>query len=38
MATEIAKILTVFFEMSFDTPTFKVLVSASDLDFLIEVP
>ena len=33
MATETAKILTVFFEMSFDTAAFKVLVFASDLDF-----
>ena len=31
--TEIVQILDIFFEMSFDTQTFKILVFASDIEF-----
>ena len=37
MATEIVQILDYFFEISFDTPSSKVLVFASDLEISIEV-
>ena len=37
MATEIIQIFDFFFEMSFDTPAFKVVVFVSDLEFWIEL-
>ena len=37
MLNEIVQILDFFFEMSFDTPAFKVFVFESDLEFCIEV-
>ena len=37
MATKIVQIVDFFFEMSFDTPAFKILLFASDLEYGTEV-